>query len=67
MTEPMPMKKRGHLGVLMLTVATVLVISPAYLVGYFVSRGKVNASLVALPALAMFLVGAFLIMKLLKE
>ena len=67
MTEPLPIKKRGHLGVLLITVATVLVISPAYVAGYLASRARVSISLIALLTLAMFLVGAFLTIKLLKE
>ena len=68
MTEPVPaVKRRGHLGILLITVAAVLVISPAYVAGYLESRGRFSISLIALLALAMFLVGAFLIIKLLKE
>jgi hypothetical protein len=63
----MPVKRRGHLGVLLIAVATALVISPAYVGGYLASRGKLSISLIALLSLAMFLVGAFLIVKLLKE
>ena len=67
MTEPIPVKKRGHLGVLLITVATILIVSPAYVAGYLTSRGRFSISVVALLALAMFLVGAFLFVRLLKE
>jgi hypothetical protein len=53
--------------VLLITVAAVLVISPAYVASYLASRGRLSISIVALLALAMFLVGAFLIIRLLKE
>jgi len=67
MTEPMPVKKRGHLAVLLITVAAILLISPAYVAGYLASRGTLSISLIALLSLAIFLVGAFLIVKFLKE
>ena len=67
MTERVPVKKRGHLGVFLITVAAILIISPAYVAGYLTSSGRFSMSLVALLSLAMFLVGVFLIVKLLKE
>ena len=67
MTEPTPVKKRGHWGVLLITVAAVLILSPAYLAGYLTSRGRLSTSLIALLSLAMFLGGAFLTVKLLEE
>jgi len=67
MMEAIPAKKRGHLGVLLITVATILIVSPAYVAGYLTSRGRFSISVVALLTLAMFLVGAFLIVRLLKE
>jgi hypothetical protein len=67
MKEPMPLKKRGHIDVLLITVAAVLIISPAYVAGYLESRGRFSLSLTAVLSLAMFLVGAFLIVGLLKE
>jgi hypothetical protein len=63
----MPVKKRGHLGVLLITVAAVLVISPAYVARYLQSREKLSLAMVGLVSLAMFLVGALLIVRLLKE
>jgi hypothetical protein len=67
MTEPVPVKRRGHLGVLLITLAAFLVISPAYVAGYLEKRGKLSISVVALLSLAMFVVGAFLIVRLLKD
>jgi len=59
--------KRGHLGVLLITVAAILIISPAYIAGYLQSHNRLSISIIALVSLAMFLVGAFLIVYLLKE
>ena len=67
LAEPIPVKKRGHLGVLLITVATALILSPAYVAGYLTTRGKLSTSLIALLALAVFLAGAFLSVQLLKE
>jgi hypothetical protein len=67
MKEPMSKNKRGFLDVIMVVVAAALVISPAYVGGYLLSHGRLSISLVALVSLAMFLVGAFLIVKLLRE
>jgi hypothetical protein len=67
MKEPMPEKKRGFLDVVMIVVAAALIIGPAYVGGYLLSHGKLSISLVALMCLAMFLVGAFLMVKLLRE
>jgi purine-cytosine permease-like protein len=67
MKEPMPEKKRGFTDVVMIVVAAALIISPAYVGGYLLSHGKLSISYVALVSLAMFLVGALLIVKLLRE
>jgi hypothetical protein len=67
MKEPMSRNKRGFLDVIMVVVAAALVISPAYVGGYLLSHGKLSISLVAIVSLAMFLVGAFLMVKLLRE
>jgi hypothetical protein len=67
MKEPMSERKRGFTDVVMIVVAAALIISPAYVGGYLLSHGKLSISLVALVSLAMFLVGAFLIVKLLRE
>jgi hypothetical protein len=67
MTEPVPVKKRGHLGALLITVAALLIIFPAYVAEYLTSRGRFSVSVIALLSLAMFLVGAFLLVWLLKD
>jgi hypothetical protein len=69
--EPVAMKKRGHLEIAKIVLATALVTSPAWVGGYlddrFVNRGRLSISVVALLCLAMFVVGAFLMVRLLKE
>ena len=67
MTEAGAGKKRGHLGVLLITIAAILIISPAYVAGYLQEHGHFSISILALMSLAMFLVGAYLIVRLLKE
>jgi hypothetical protein len=67
MKEPMSKNKRGFLDVIMVVVAAALVISPAYVGGYLLSHGKLSISLVAIVSLGMFLVGVFLMVKLLRE
>lgn len=67
MKEPILEKKRGFLDVVMIVVAAALIISPAYVGGYLLSHGKLSISLVALVSLAMFLIGAFMMVKLLRE
>jgi hypothetical protein len=66
MNEPTT-TKRGHLGVLLITIAAILIISPAYIGGYLFKHHRISISVIALMSLAMFLVGAFLIVHLLKE
>jgi len=67
MTEPQPAKKRGFINVVMIVIAAALITSPSYVGGYLLGRGRLSISLVALLSLAMFLVGAYLMLKLLKE
>jgi len=66
-SQQMPQTKRGIINIVMIVVAAGLIISPSYVGGYLLSHGKLSISVVALVSLAMFLVGAFLIVKLLKE
>jgi hypothetical protein len=67
MAQLSPLKKRGHLGVLLITLAAFLIISPAYVTGYLSAKGRVSITLAALLSLGMFVVGAFLIIELLEE
>lgn len=60
-------KKRGIRDVIMALVAVALIVSPSYVGWFLMSRVKLSISIVALVSLAIFLVGAFLIVNLLKE
>jgi hypothetical protein len=51
----------------LILVAAALIVAPSYVGYYLISRVKLSISIVAIVALAMFLVGAFLIVNLLKE
>jgi len=65
--EQEPEKKRGFRDVLLVLIAAVLIISPSYLSLFVLHRLKLDISLVAVMALALFLVGAFLLVKVVKE
>lgn len=67
MVEQEPEKKRGFRDVLLVLVAAALIISPSYLSLVLLHRLKLDISLVAVMALALFLVGAFLLVKVVKE
>ena len=67
MAEQEPGKKRGFLDVLLVLVAAALVMSPSYLSLVLLHRLKLDISIVAVMALALFLVGAFLLVKIVKE
>ena len=60
-------KKRGIVMVVLVVLAAALIIAPAYLGGYLQSHGRLGIGSIALLSLAMFLVGAFLLIILLKE
>ena len=62
-----PRKERGFLDVLLVLVAAVLIISPSYLSLVLLHRLKLDISLVAVVALALFLVGAFLLVKVVSK
>ena len=65
--EQEPEEKRGFRDVLLVLIAAVLIISPSYLSLFVLHRLKLDISLVAVMALALFLVGAFLLVKVVKE
>lgn len=67
MAEQEPEKKRGFRDVLLVLVAAALIMSPSYLSLVLLHRLKLDISLVAVMALALFLVGAFLLVKVVKE
>jgi uncharacterized membrane protein YhiD involved in acid resistance len=60
-------KKRGFRDVLLVLVAAALVMSPSYLSLIVLHRLKLDISVVAVMALALFLVGVFLLVKVVKE
>jgi len=65
MVEPRPMR-RGFVNVAMIVLAAALITAPAYVGGYLESHGRLGVGSIALLSLAMFLVGAFLMIKLLR-
>jgi hypothetical protein len=65
--EKTPEKKRGVREVIIALVAVALIVSPSYVGWFLMSRVKLSISIVALVSLGIFLVGAFLIVNLLKE
>jgi len=67
MTEPAAGRRHNFLNVVMIVVGAALVISPSYIVGLLLSHGRLSISVAALASLAMFLLGAFLLVTLLKE
>ncbi|MGA8856582.1 MAG: hypothetical protein WB643_05380 [Candidatus Bathyarchaeia archaeon] len=67
MVEQEPEKKRGFRDALLVLVAAALIMSPSYLSLILLHRLKLDISLVAVMALALFLVGVFLLVKIVKE
>jgi hypothetical protein len=62
-----PGKKRGFRDVFLVLIAAALIMSPSYMSLVALNRLKVGVSIVALMALALFLVGAVLLVKVVKE
>jgi hypothetical protein len=52
---------------MLVVVAGVLIISPSYVALIILHRSKLDISIVAVMALALFLIGAFLLVKVVKE
>lgn len=67
MAELEPGKKRGFRDVLLILLAAALIMSPSYLSLIAFHRLKLDISIVAVMALALFLVGTFLLVKVVKE
>ena len=67
LVEQEPEKKRGFRDVLLVLVAAALIMSPSYLSLVLLHRLKLDISIVAVVALALFLVGAFLLVKVVRE
>ena len=62
-----PRKDAGLLNVALILVAATLTVLPSYIAYYLTRHTKLSISIAAVVALAMFLVGAYLIINLLKE
>jgi len=67
MTEPEAGRRHSFLNVVMIVVGAALVISPSYIVGLLLSHGRLSISVAALASLVMFLVGAFILIRFLRE
>ena len=65
-TQPQP-RKRGVRDAVIALLAAALIISPSYLASVMVSQLKIDISIVAVMSLAIFLVGVFLLVRLLKD
>jgi hypothetical protein len=59
-------EKRGIRDVALVLIAAVLIMSPSYLSSIILHRLKLDISVVVLMALAMFLVGVFLVVKVVR-
>jgi hypothetical protein len=65
-TQAQP-RKRGVRGAVVALLAAALIIAPSYLAGIMESQLKIDISIVAVMSLAIFLVGVFLLVRLLKD
>ncbi len=60
-------RKRGMRDVLLAVVAAVLIMSPSYLSRIVIHRLNVDMSILAVMSLALFLVGVFLLLRVLRD
>ena len=67
MTESVPEKKRGVRDALIVLIAAALMMSPSYIGNIALHLLKLGISEVALMALVLFLIGAFLLLKVVRE
>jgi hypothetical protein len=67
LAEKPAQKERGPVHVILLLAAAALTVLPSYIAYYLMRHAKLSISIAAIVALAMFLVGAYLIIDLLKE
>lgn len=65
-TQAQP-RKRGVRDAVIALLAAALIIGPSYLASIMESRLKIDISIVAVMSLAIFLVGVFLLVRLLKD
>ena len=64
-TQPQP-RKRGVRDAVVMLLAAALIMSPSYLASVMASRLGIEISIVAVAALAIFLVGVFLLVRVLR-
>jgi hypothetical protein len=67
MAEQPKLKKRGIRDVIVGVVSAAMIMSPSYLADLLMSRAKLGISIAAVLALAVFLVGVFLMVQLLRD
>ncbi len=67
MAENKVQRKRGMRDVLLAVVAAVLIMSPSYLSRIVIHRLNIDVSILAVMSLALFLVGVFLLLKVLRD
>ncbi len=67
MAENKVQRKRGLHDVLLAVVAAVLIMSPSYLSRIVIHRLNIDVSILAGMSLALFLVGVFLLLKVLRD
>ena len=65
-TQAQP-RKRGVRDAVIALLAAALIISPSYLASVMVAQLKIDISIAAVMSLAIFLVGVFLLVRLLKD
>jgi hypothetical protein len=65
-TQAQP-RKRGVRDAVIALLAAALIMAPSYLASIMESRLKIDISIVAVMSLAIFLVGVFLLVRLLKD
>ena len=66
MGEKLPQRKRGIRDAVVAVLAAALIMSPSYFASITVHRFNVDITVAAVTALALFLVGVFLLFRLLK-
>ncbi len=67
MAENKVQRKRGMRDVLLAVVAAVLIMSPSYLSRIVIHRVNIDVSILAVMSLALFLVGVFVLLKVLRD
>jgi hypothetical protein len=60
-------RKRGIRDVIVAVISAVMILSPSYLAYMLTSRLRVQVSIVAMLSMVVFLIGVFLLVRLLKD